>query len=535
MLLKRINSFCNRLGRDEGGNALMLMALGMPVLIGSSGFAVDLAQWYVWKRELQYAVDQSALAGAWASAEPLAADDYVELAELEYFDNLAVLTSDASDPTISKADYGTGTNNSVVVTASTSRALPFTQIFWKSQATVNVRAQASFQAATNYTTCLLALDPDDPSAFELGGSTTGTVTCGGGSLSTAETSIVKNGNPNVVFNDFVAAGGIDDGLATNGTIHEYVSNLSDPYEDLVPPASPTSQTYDCGSRKKTGSATADVKTTTAVSYTYWQGKNKNAATQITYSGTGAQTGSSTSSTALNQTVLDTKTEGLTETLSTTDSWTGNQWNTTVKNTYIYEKKTTTVSATYTNVAVITTGDSGNAHDLQPGTYASIDVQCTTFFNPGVYYITGTFDLGQNQTVTGADVLFVMTGSGSENFKLNSQSTVSFSGITSSTLQTRYGMSEEEAEALKGMILFDKTSTADIRINGGADVTFEGIMYAPLRSATFNGNSSMNGKCMMLAMGKIKFTGTNDFSSFCVPPDTSAFDIGGTTISVRLVA
>ena len=70
MLLKRLKNFGQSLHRNESGNALLLMALGMPVLIGSSGMAVDVAQWYIWKRELQYAVDQAALAGAWASAEP---------------------------------------------------------------------------------------------------------------------------------------------------------------------------------------------------------------------------------------------------------------------------------------------------------------------------------------------------------------------------------------------------------------------------------------------------------------------------------
>ena len=42
----------------KSGNALMLVALGMPVLIGGTGVAVDTAQWYMWKGELQYAVDQ---------------------------------------------------------------------------------------------------------------------------------------------------------------------------------------------------------------------------------------------------------------------------------------------------------------------------------------------------------------------------------------------------------------------------------------------------------------------------------------------
>ena len=58
MLVKRIAG-C------KGGNAMMFVALGLPVFIGAAGYAVDMAQAYAWKRELQHSVDQAAIAGAW--------------------------------------------------------------------------------------------------------------------------------------------------------------------------------------------------------------------------------------------------------------------------------------------------------------------------------------------------------------------------------------------------------------------------------------------------------------------------------------
>jgi Flp pilus assembly protein TadG len=65
-MLTKLKRLARSLRRDTSGNAMLLFALGMPVLIGGTGFAVDISQWYMWKRELQYAVDQAAIAGAWA-------------------------------------------------------------------------------------------------------------------------------------------------------------------------------------------------------------------------------------------------------------------------------------------------------------------------------------------------------------------------------------------------------------------------------------------------------------------------------------
>ena len=51
---------------NAGGNAALVVAISMPAIIGGGGLAVDTAQWFLWKRELQVAVDQAAIAGAWA-------------------------------------------------------------------------------------------------------------------------------------------------------------------------------------------------------------------------------------------------------------------------------------------------------------------------------------------------------------------------------------------------------------------------------------------------------------------------------------
>jgi Flp pilus assembly protein TadG len=66
----------------------MLVALGLPAMIGGTGLAVDIGQWYLWKRDLQIAVDQAALAGAWARTQSSTEDTYSSRALQEFNANL---------------------------------------------------------------------------------------------------------------------------------------------------------------------------------------------------------------------------------------------------------------------------------------------------------------------------------------------------------------------------------------------------------------------------------------------------------------
>ena len=539
-----IRHFIRRLRDDTSGNALMLMAMGMPVLIGSSGMAVDVAQWYVWKRELQYAVDQAALAGAWASADPDQVDDYATLANLEFNDNLQALAGKVGLPGISYEDWNGGDDNTVVATSSYSRSLPFSSILWDNAVQINVRAQASFQAATNYTTCLLALDPDADDAFIIGGSMDGAVTCGIGSLSNSASAIRKNGSSLLDVSDLISAGGIDEDLAANGQIHEFISNLSNPYDGIEPPTvenmgseyvCPTSTT-----EFAEGSSVATQRTRVVTNYTYFQGRTQaQAKTKVVYTGDGANSNSDITSEGTDGVELDfTPPEGGTVTVSVEADWTGRSWPSDAKkNTNIYEFLEVTTTNIYTNVTPNNGMELAGSNYLRPGIYSDITIGCDTTFNPGVYLITGVLDFGENHLVQGQNVLLVFTGAGGdERFKLNAKSKVHFTGITYDQLiSTPYSMDAEDAELLNGMIIYDPNSTQDIRINGGADTIFDGILYMPKRKAIFNGNSEVGGSCMMLAAGTIELTGSTTVQSLCLPDNVTSFDIGGTTIAVRLVA
>ena len=131
-------------------------------------------------------------------------------------------------------------------------------------------------------------------------------------------------------------------------------------------------------------------------------------------------------------------------------------------------------------------------------------------------------------------MFVLTSSAGT-IHINSNSNVTLSGISAATLMNNYGYSSDDAAKLAGMLIWDPDSTSAFQLNGNSTLHLSGIMYMPNRDATFNGNSSAAGNCIMVATKTIKINGNFNLSNFCVSTGGSAMSIGGTTASVKLVA
>ncbi|SMQ74561.1 Putative Flp pilus-assembly TadE/G-like [Altererythrobacter xiamenensis] len=240
-------SFLRNLRSDKSGNAALIVALGMPALIGGTGYAVDTAQWYTWKQELQFATDQAAIAGAYAQSKEITQQDYATRAEQEFEANLAITADIASEPDISLASYNGGTDNSVIVRASATATLPFSSFLTGKGTTVSVFSQARFQQGASYTSCVIATDDDDDGAITIRGNATLTAGCGMAALSNSDQAIIVDGNPQVDAGYIMSAGGIDDALTSLGDnqLLEYVEGLEDPYDDLTPPDNPTPREYKC--------------------------------------------------------------------------------------------------------------------------------------------------------------------------------------------------------------------------------------------------------------------------------------------------
>jgi len=246
----------------SSGNAMLMTALGMPVLIGATGYGVDTAQWYMWQRELQHAVDQAAIGGAWALVNSPTAD-YAARARQEYLGNQSTFTANydsADGPTVKLANYNNGTNNSVLVTATVTRKLPFTGFLLNNPVTVTARAQAAFTSGAEYHACLYALSTEKKTTFDVGGSATVIANCGIGAMSCSgnvsgeKPAIVIDGSAKVETTSIATCGTASVPPANVSALKTGIdpSAMEDEYSETPipqPDASTPKRTYECSTGK----------------------------------------------------------------------------------------------------------------------------------------------------------------------------------------------------------------------------------------------------------------------------------------------
>lgn len=528
-MLTFLKRFVGELRSCSSGNATLIVALGAPVLIGGAGLGVDLTQWYMWKRELQFAADQAAVAGAWARTNDATAQTYVTRARQEFAANLSVTDDFASVPQVTLANYSQGTNNSVVVTVSATKALPFSSFVTGSAATVSAYSQASFSRGATFTSCLIAVDDDEDGAITIGGAAVLTAGCGMAALSDSPNAVIANGNPTVDAGWILARGGIDDWFDTNtdDVIMENMEGLFDPFSQLNPPNPAESQvqrTYSCATTS--GTTTATVATTTNTTYAYFQGSNSNNATPYSY---GSPKANTTISSTKNDQIVSSSTSAGSSSSSSVD-WTqvsGSGQN------RIWERKTTQITTTYSNV-VTTPGTVGGS--VMPGTYSDIFVSCNTSFAPGVYVIDGGgLDVTGQYEVTGNGVMFVLKNGAY--IKIRGGSAINLTAIQASDLIAR-GVSTTDANKLAGMLVFedrDSTGTSRNDFNGNSDTILNGTMYFPVSNVTFSGTAQVTSQCLMIAANTITLEGTTNMTTFCPSGSSEDTTVATTIGQVKLVA
>lgn len=463
-----------RLVGDTTGNATMLVAFAMPMVIGGGGMAIDFAQFYLWKRELQFANDQAAIAAAWEVLDSGSSAKMTDRAKNAFAVNEQITASFNTDPVVQLANYAGGVGNSVIVTSSATKRLPFTSFFTKGATTVSVSSQAAFTGGATISSCMIAVDEHSGGAVTIGGNAVFTAQCGIAALSdssktctggydssgtclgwTGQDAIDDNGNSyEIKAGSIATAGTISDTLAAkaeaNGdTVIEHATNLADPFEGIEAPSSEGvgPGTYVCKATGKKTQATIDA---------FNAGKSD------------------------------------------------------------------------TDKLVL-----GTAY---PGVYeGGLSLGCDTVFKGGVYFIRGgTLTINGNYGVTSeSGVMFVLEDGA--NFKINGGADINLSGMDEGELQN-LGYTADEAHKINTMLIFEtdgNDAKQNNRLNGNSNTFLNGALYTKNNILDLSGTADVANACLLLVANKVNLTGTLNMTKWCKdPPNHPTTIIYG---SVSLVA
>ncbi|MFM5885887.1 MAG: pilus assembly protein TadG-related protein [Novosphingobium sp.] len=530
-MLSTFKRTMRRLAKQGSGNATLLVAAGLPALIGAAGLGVDTAQWYMWKREMQYAADQAALAGAWAQVGGSTGDGYVTRAKQELASNLSQVTF-STTPTVNLAKWaGSDRDNSVVVSFSATKRLPFSSFLTSKAVTVSARAQATYAQGRSFTSCLIAVDPHTRGAIVIGGNAYVVAGCGAAALSDDPDSVIKNGGAVFQVGWIVSEGGIDDDFNDGHTeIWENQSNLSDPFANLTPPTNNTPRSLTCSSGGNKYVATISLVTSIysqAMSSTNGNSYKTDGSKVLQSQGTDTREMEVSQNAAVGQKIID---DNSTQMGTVTTTTSGNK--TTYSRTDIITYEVGTITA------IVQKSVNSGAYP-QPGTYSDFTLSCDTVMGKGVYVIDGG-DLVVNAQykLTGDGVMFVLkNGAG---IKINGGSNTMLRAMSYDEMvdPSAGGMTATQATQLKDMLIFeDRNSQGNQqdKINGNSGMVMDGTVYLPKSPVVFDGTTNVVTRCFVLAAARIVIEGTANMTRFCPTDVINTVSVGGTGNSVRLVA
>src|SRR5687767_7051204 len=166
-----------KLWRDKRGNALLIFAGALPLVIGSAGLASDTIQWALWKRQLQRAADSAALAGVY---DRVSNDGSTANVPAAVTDDLSRHnhTGIALMNTFPQVDYPAGANWTVPVRVrlALQKSLGFSSLFMANPPTITATAMAATVATGVY--CVVSLVPTSATGIRATGNGDINMGCG---------------------------------------------------------------------------------------------------------------------------------------------------------------------------------------------------------------------------------------------------------------------------------------------------------------------------------------------------------------------
>jgi hypothetical protein len=286
----------DRFKRDERGSYVLVVALMMPVLVGTAALGTEAVWWLYKHKNMQGAADSGAVSAATAGMN-LTAEANSVTAAYGYANGVNSVAVTVNQPP-SSGNY-TRTLQAVEVIVSQQQQRLLSSLFGTDPVVISARAVALGNGGTG---CVLALDPTaSPAVAVKGGAQLNLIGCnlydnssGGPALDVTGTASVNANMVSVVG----TVSGASSVTATNG-IRTGVRPMADPYASFSPPTMPSCDpaNYTINSNGKTTSLSpgcysgnitinAGASLSLAPGVYYLNGSNLSVAGNATLSGTG---------------------------------------------------------------------------------------------------------------------------------------------------------------------------------------------------------------------------------------------------------
>lgn len=225
-----------RLWQDRRGNALVIAAAALPLVVGSAGFATDTVQWALWKRQLQRAADSGALAGVHTIVRDAGDRGHVSPTvrrDLDLNNRAEPITTGWAAGQPSSGPYASDPY-AVHVVLTARKELAFSSLFLAIPPTITARATATVVATGKY--CVISLEPTTTTGITYQGNATVDLGCGMATNSRGASAINATGSSTIVATPISAVGGIpaSGSFAEGTTLQPYSMVQKDPFADVPP-------------------------------------------------------------------------------------------------------------------------------------------------------------------------------------------------------------------------------------------------------------------------------------------------------------
>lgn len=235
--------------RSQSGNAIVIVAGVMPLIVGAGAVGIDVASWAIERRHLQRAADTGAIAGANAVMQKFSASKAVDQTlrttiEKDYNDQVA-LTSKLIENAPTVGSYA-GDKTAVRVVLTSTPKLFFVPMFLSSPITMEAEATAKATPDPRY--CMVALEEGPQAGFDFSGSAGINADCGMMTNSRAKPSpvVFAGNNASIKATEIGAVGPLPrvSNYTGDTRLLPYQTKLPDPYS-----AAPDASSYatNCGS------------------------------------------------------------------------------------------------------------------------------------------------------------------------------------------------------------------------------------------------------------------------------------------------